>query len=302
MHVSERAPGALSPGRLAVVVALAFFAFARPARAEGDLAWRPEWRRAGAADYVLVSALGAANLGVGLAFPGEREPAWTGRNDFDDGARGAFRLRSREGRRWAGIASDTLWIGLTLYPGLVDSLLLATLKHKSSDVGWQLFIMYGESSLAAGLVTVATQGLAGRARPLVQACGPGGEYDPHCGSSQQSRSFLAGHVSMAANTAALTCVNQAHLPLYGRGAGGPVACVSLGFAAGAVGALRIMADKHWASDVLAGAALGVATGALSPLALHYGFGGGGGGSAAGALRLTPVVGQGSYLAVASGVF
>ncbi|HEU4409473.1 MAG TPA: phosphatase PAP2 family protein [Polyangiaceae bacterium] len=298
----RRAPR--TPPQAALALALAALAslfFARPARAEGPgLTWQPEWRRAGPADYILTSALGAANLGVGLAFPGEREPSWTGRNDFDDGARDALRLRSRGARRWAGITSDIGWIGLTLYPGLVDSLLLATVAHKSSDVGWQLFVIYGESALTAGLVTVATQGLVGRARPLVQECGPGGEYDPHCGSRQQSRSFLAGHVSMSVNSAALTCVNQAFVPLYGRGAGGPLACAAVGLAAGGVSVLRIMADKHWASDVAAGAALGLATGALYPLALHYGFGGGRG--AASAFRLTPIAGQGTFLALASGSF
>jgi membrane-associated phospholipid phosphatase len=286
---------------LAALAALASLGVAGPARAEGPgLAWQPEWRRASAADYVFTSALGAANLGVGLAFQGEREPSWVGRNDVDDGARDALRLRSRGARRWAGITSDVMWIGLTLYPGLVDSLLLAGVKHESKDVAWQLFIIYGEASLTAGLVTVATQGLAGRARPLVQACGPDGEYDPHCGSRQQSRSFVAGHVSMAVNSAALTCVNQAYLPLYGRGAGGTIACASLGLAAGGVGVLRVMADKHWASDVLAGAALGLATGALLPLALHYGFGGAPG--APSAFRVTPVAGPGSLLALASGSF
>lgn len=283
------------------LVALVPLAAAGPVRAEGaTLAWQPEWRRAGPAEYVLVSALGASNLAVGLAFPGAREPAWTGRNDFDDGVRDGLRLRSREGRRWAGITSDALWIGLTLYPGLVDSLLLATVKHHSPEVGWQLFIVYGESALTAGLVTVATQGLASRARPLVQECASNGGYDPHCGTRQQSRSFVAGHVSMAVNSAALTCVNQARLPLYGDGAGGVIACASLGLAAGGVGVLRIAADKHWASDVLAGAALGLATGALTPLALHYGFGQAPG--AAKAWRLTPVVGQGSFVALASGAF
>lgn len=285
----------------ACLVALALLALAGPARAQdAALAWQPGWRRASPADYVLVSALGASNLAVGLAFPGEREAAWTGRNGFDDGARDGLRLRSREARRWAGITSDALWIGLTLYPGLVDSLLLATVKHHSPDVGWQLFIAYGESALAAGLVTVATQGLAGRARPLAQECGADPDYDPHCETRQRNRSFVAGHVSMAVNSAALTCVNQAYLPLYGSGAGGVIACASLGLAAGGVGVLRIAADKHWATDVLAGAALGVTTGALMPLVLHYGFGRAPG--AASSWRLTPVVGQGSVMALAGGAF
>jgi hypothetical protein len=287
-------------GLVALAFAVAFALAARPARADGgDFTWRPEWRRAQPLEYVLVSALGAANLGVGLAFPGEREPSWTGRNGFDDAGRDALRLRSRGARRAAGITSDALWIGLTLYPGLVDSLLLATVAHKSPDVGWQLFMMYGESALTAGLVTVATQGLAGRARPLVQGCAVDAEYDRHCGTKQQSRSFLAGHVSMSVNSAALTCINQAHLPLYGGGIGGTLACASVAVAAGTVGVLRIASDKHWTTDVLSGAALGLATGTIYPLALHYGLGGD---RRAASWRLTPVAGPGSAMALATGTF
>ena len=36
--------------------------------------------------------------------------------------------------------------------------------------------------------------------------------------------------------------------------------------------MRLVVDRHWASDVIAGAALGIFNGYFLPLWLHYGFG------------------------------
>lgn len=47
------------------------------------------------------------------------------------------------------------------------------------------------------------------------------------------------------------------------------ACATTLVAASATGVLRVVADKHWASDVLVGSAVGTATGLLFPLLLHY---------------------------------
>ena len=260
-----------------------------------ELVWRDEWRRVGTADLVLVPVLGAAMLTTGLAAPGKTDPTWLGRNDFDDGARRVFAGRSTATRKVASTASDVLYVSLTLYPALVESLLLAGIVHRSKDVAFQLFMIYGEAALTSGLVTVATQGLAYRGRPLVLGCREDDGYDAICGTKHESRSFLAGHVSMAFNTAALTCVNQAHLPLYGSRAGGIAACATTLTAATATGFFRLIGDKHWATDVLAGAALGTATGLLYPLLLHYGLGNGmadallGGGTVA----VTPVVAGGT---------
>ncbi|MDB4946519.1 MAG: hypothetical protein JWP97_6053 [Labilithrix sp.] len=256
-----------------------------------ELVWRDDWARFRPAEYVLVPVLGAAMLTTGLATPGKTNPTWLGRNGFDDAARRAFAGRSSTTRKAASTASDILYVSLTLYPAAIEALVLAGIVHKSKDVAFQLFMIYGEAALTSGLVSVAAQGLAYRGRPLVLGCRQDGGYDAICGTKQESRSFFAGHVSMSFNTAALTCVNQAHLPLYGSRGGGIAACATTLTAATATGFFRLVGDKHWATDVLTGAGVGTATGLLYPLLLHYGFGHGpmdahvGGGT----LAVTPVV-------------
>ena len=170
--------------------------------------------------------------------------------------REAFAGRASATRKIASTASDVLYVSLTLYPAVTESLVLAGIVHESKDVG----------------------------------CRQDSDYDAICGTKHESRSLLAGHVSMAFNTAALTCVNQAHLPLYGSRAGGIAACATTLTAATATGFLRLIGDKHWATDIFMGAGLGTVTGLLYPLLLHYGFGHGadarlGGGT----LAATPVV-------------
>jgi membrane-associated phospholipid phosphatase len=76
-------------------------------------------------------------------------------------------------------------------------------------------------------------------------------------------SFASGHAA-AAFAAAGAFGTIAHL----RG-GSAVPVYAAGFAAAAgVGYLRVAGDRHWLSDVAAGAALGTAVGVAAPLLLH----------------------------------
>lgn len=232
----------------------------------------PRWERLPplrTRDYVLVPVLGATMLTTGLVAGGSREPKWTGRNGFDDGARDALRAGTAGQRSFAGVTSDVTWIGLTLYPAAVESLVLAGLVHKKWDVAFRLFMLYGEAGLSAGIATVLSQGLVYRARPLAAECARDAGYDPMCETKQLSRSFFAGHAAASFNSAALACVNGAELPLYGSRAASIAACAGTMSLAATTALLRIVADKHWATDVIAGSATGLATGLLFPLLLHY---------------------------------
>lgn len=198
------------PSLLSALVILAVTPSALAAGASAEaVEWRPEWRRSTAADVALVGALGATMLGVGLAAPGSKTPSWVGDNGFDDGIRDGLRARSSGGRSAAAAVSDALYLSLTVYPVVVDTLILAGLVHRKRDVVLELLLTYAESALSSGVATVTAQGLGFRARPLVAECAGDRGYDPMCGSRQQSRSFFAGHVAMAWNSASLVCVTQA---------------------------------------------------------------------------------------------
>ncbi len=95
-----------------------------------------------------------------------------------------------------------------------------------------------------------------------------------CGDSEAYKSFYSGHAAATATMAGLTCAHHQHLPLYGGGFADLAPCLAMiGVSLGA-GATRIMADRHWATDVLTGWTVGALSGYVLPSVLHYGFGGG----------------------------
>ncbi|HEX3850778.1 MAG TPA: hypothetical protein VHW01_07410 [Polyangiaceae bacterium] len=70
--------------------------------------------------------------------------------------------------------------------------------------------------------------------------------------------------------AGLTCVHHQHLPLYG-GVADQAPCIGLIGASIVDGLGRIVADKHYASDVTLGFGVGALAGYVVPSLLHYGF-------------------------------
>lgn len=252
----------LVPGLVAVLLAVGS---APSARAEGetvDLAGA-ERTQVRPLEVVLLPVLGAGMLVTGLTATGTTTPSWRGRNGFDDGIRDALR-GGETTRDVARITSDVLFIGMSLYPVVVDTFVLAGGVHRRWDVALRIAVTYGEAGLSAGLLTVLSQGLVGRGRPLVDRCAENPDYDPMCDTNQLSRSFFAGHNAAAFNAAGVVCQNQVDWELYGSRAGGIAACAGTLTLATATGVLRIVADKHWASDVLVGTGVGLGTGLFVP--------------------------------------
>ncbi len=130
----------------------------------------------------------------------------------------------------------------------------------------------GEDALVAleaiALAEVATQVAkyaVGRRRPSAWAAGARADRD-------DDLSFFSAHAS-SAFAAAGAFGTLAHL----RGYRGWPIVYAAGFAgAAAVGYFRVAADKHWLTDVGAGALVGAAIGVAVPLLLHRAGGGAGG--------------------------
>ena len=103
-----------------------------------------------------------------------------------------------------------------------------------------------------------------RARPFVRNCADGS-----CEAGTPNRSMPSGHEAFAFTGAGLLCTNHAYLPQYGDPDTERTACaVSLGLAT-ATGVLRIMADRHYATDVMVGSLIGLFSGFGLPRLLHY---------------------------------
>jgi hypothetical protein len=119
-----------------------------------------------------------------------------------------------------------------------------------------------------------------RARPYTQDCAPDGQvrdasgrarFNTCCGGNSDYQTFFSGHSTGTATMAGPTCGHHQQLPLYGGGFADLTPCLFMIAVSGATGVSRIVADRHWASDVIGGWGAGALAGYVLPSLLHYGF-------------------------------
>ena len=110
-----------------------------------------------------------------------------------------------------------------------------------------------ESIGAAGITALLIKGVAGRARPYVVSDTNPHDYSVGRGFRDDGyTSFPSGHVTTAFAAASAASQEISYLWPHASRLWTPVLFTS----ASLVGAARIYEDKHWASDVVAGAAVG----------------------------------------------
>ena len=153
-----------------------------------------------------------------------------------------------------------------------------------------------ESYALGSLVTFSLYDSVGRTRPSYTDCQHDHTLQDECGVSP-TVSFPSGHAAEAFMSAGLSCAKHAYVPIYGSRVLDALACARDLTLASADGVLRIMGDRHYATDVLAGGALGFAFGFGLPVLLHYGSHG----EDHAGLVLAPQVGSRSGI-VATGAF
>jgi membrane-associated phospholipid phosphatase len=235
--------------------------------------WQPAWPRVGIAEYVVTGTM-LGGVAVGLFALPQRADAWEGGILFDDALRDEVVLGNRGDRETAVLVGDVLYYGLSAYPLVIDVGVAALAVHRDPEVAWQMFAIDAQAFALTGLVSTFTQKLVGRDRPFADRCAGDPEYDHDCDDpANRSQSFISGHTAMAFTGASLICLHHAHLPLYGGGAPDLLACSLAQAGAVGVAVSRIVADRHYFSDALAGASLGLLSGLILPELLHYHFGG-----------------------------
>jgi membrane-associated phospholipid phosphatase len=230
--------------------------------------WDPRWRKFETGDYV-VTGVGLATAIGSLAIPPE-ETRWLTRNGFDDAARDAVVLPDLDDRNRARDASDVL-LAFATNQVLVDTFIVTWWAHDAGDVAFQMLLMNLEAIAVNSAINGLVSALASRQRPYgFETCvGAANEDLDACRGSVRYRSFYSGHTSTTFAMAGLTCMHHAHLPLYGGGALDAAACATGYTVATLTALMRMVADYHWASDVITGAATGTLSGALLPWLLHY---------------------------------
>jgi membrane-associated phospholipid phosphatase len=144
--------------------------------------------------------------------------------------------------------------GAIIFGGSLYAAGLVTRKRGVADFGWHTL----EALAISGQVTGALKGLFGRTRPYA-AGGDAGDFDFGGGfSTSDRRSFPSGHTSMAFTVASVVAEETWHRWPRAHRFVAPLAYS----AATGVGLARMYKDKHWASDVALGAAIGTLAGRL----------------------------------------
>ena len=206
-----------------------------------------------------IGATGAVALLVESFWHAPGSARWSGPILFDGPVRDALGAKSDGGRTAAARASDVGELGLIAYPLIVDAGFATWISKGRGDVARRLLAVDAEAFAINGLLTSIVQRAVGRERPFAQGCGTAGR--PACTSpDDRNTSFFSGHTSFAFTSATLLCFQHGRLNLYGAADG--VVCPAALAVASLTGLLRIGADRHWATDVLTGAALGAAAGTV----------------------------------------
>lgn len=171
---------------------------------------------------------------------------------------------SIDGRDRAALASDFFLFSSAAAP-VADAILWSQAGTRRSRVTYRLLTMDSLAFAFQGLLTVGTKHVVRRPRPYDVPCTDDPEYDPSCDSSSRFQSFISGHTSAAFTGAALVC---AHQRLRGRTPLGHIECIATLATASFAGALRIVSERHYVSDVIGGAIIGFISGYLLPLLLY----------------------------------
>jgi membrane-associated phospholipid phosphatase len=190
----------------------------------------------------------AAGGGVGLVIASRSSspssPHLTSHFVVDEAARDVLRLSSPSARNDVGAATTWGLIGAVAIPGLVG--LSQSLCRDDGDEALKRILMLATSVALTWGVTQSVEDLVARARPCTRD-------EAGCSVSPYT-SFFSMHTSIAFTGAGFCWAAR-------LGWGWCVADTAL---ATAVGIGRIMADDHYLTDVVAGAAFGAFSGAVLP--------------------------------------
>lgn len=218
-------------------------------------------------DGVAAGALGAATLIVQFGVPNPSVPKWSSTTGFDDWVRGWLKISSESGRNTAAFTSDLFVYTLAAAP-FINAFFVAGWEHERWDVAWKLAALDAETLLTVTFVSLSLQKLTARERPFVKDC----QINPNlseCSIGGKYASFPSAHTSVVFAAVALECFHHGFLDTSHTGWGAAVCPVTIVVATGTA-LLRVAADRHWATDVIAGALLGGGLGYAIP-ALHIAF-------------------------------
>jgi membrane-associated phospholipid phosphatase len=248
-----------SPGRAADRIEPALRAEPKPSM------WRREWPTFGGIEAGVTIAAG---VGTGVLFmlTPPKDPRWEGGVLFDDAIRRHARLSSPDARQSVRDWGDLPYFASPLLPLIVDPLIVAWWVRDDGKAAFNMEWVGLEGFAYAGLLSFVSTRLSVRERPDSTECR---RVRPDAECDVDTESFWSGHTSIAAASAGLVCANHRYMPLWGHPVADAGACVLATSGALWTGVSRILADRHYTTDVVAGMAVGFAAGYGVPTLLHY---------------------------------
>ncbi|MBW2243305.1 MAG: phosphatase PAP2 family protein [Deltaproteobacteria bacterium] len=180
---------------------------------------------------------------------GPDRPRWKGGILFDDWVRDHLKSGSRDGRSDANTASD-IFLGALYTYLLADTWLAGDKDDRLERLRINL-----DAVIMSSMTNDFFKAVAARERPV----------------GINSRSFFSGHAAGAATAAGLICVHH-YADEEPDGFADGAICGTAVLGAIATGAFRVVSDRHYATDVLAGWASGFFFGYFLPSRWYYGHG------------------------------
>lgn len=215
--------------------------------------WRSEWPQYRTSEFVASLAAGLAT-GAIVLYGQIDEPRWKGGILFDDAVRNELRVKNPHTRQTYRTIGDYTYHLSPLLP-LFDALVVATIGHSDSKLAGNLTGITLEAYSYSGVLSFIATETSARQRPD--------------GTSTQS--FFSGHAAISATGAGLTCANHTRIPLWGNRVADISACVIASLNALTTATTRVVADRHYATDVILGTGVGFGFGYGVPVLLHYAY-------------------------------
>jgi len=227
--------------------------------------WRREWPTFTAIEGASTVAAGVGTL-VLFMLKTPKDPRWEGGILFDDAARSGLRLHSESARKKARDFGDLPYFSAPVIPLIIDPLLAAWVARGDTKAAVNLEAVGLEAFSYAGLASYVSTRISVRERPDSSECR---RQRPRRNCEPDTESFYSGHTTIAAASAGIVCANHRVMPLWGSRPADIGACALATTSAVASGVSRIMADRHYASDVIVGFGFGFGFGYAIPTLLHY---------------------------------
>ncbi len=211
------------------------------------------WRPVQTKDYLTLGGLVVSTFAIS-SVETEDHPSF---NDvvIDSEIRNFFRFKSREAREEIEKLSD-LTVGLAVAMPIVFTF------TPNQSYAQRVTVTSLQTLAFTGFWQIAAKHLVKRPRPYNQECAVNGDYERDCQRDDSQRSFFSGHSAMSFTSAGLVCYFQNEF------LNSPQLCAPSILLASTVATLRVMADKHYFSDVLIGGILGWTSGFYLPNFLH----------------------------------